>query len=171
MEFWDVFWLILRFILIAGVVALILYLTKREGKRSQNKQLVRMPRAYFWIGCIGLFLCAAILLVIPLVSQVPVPIEWYIVFGLLALVSCCILVASVNWRIEIRGTQFLFSNWLGKKRLYEQKDAVVKKQTVNEYQVKVQGKTIRIDKNFIGVEHFLQAVSASKAAQGNEQDK
>ena len=91
--------------------------------------------------------------------------SYYAFYGMLVfmLLPLSILIAYINWKIEIVGDEFIYQTFFRRKYQFKFKEALIKSSSQNIIVVVVIKKKLYIDPHAIGIDNFINKIRNNNA--------
>lgn len=152
-----------RIVLIFATINFVSFLVKTEKKDAKNDDSIRLPKVYFVVGIVVLLFISGALVALLITNDNSFEdrITFYgmLVFMLLPL---SIIIAYVNWKIEIIGDEFIYQTFFRKKYLFKLEEAWIKSISHNIIVVVADNKKLYIDPNAINIQEFTNLIKNNK---------
>ena len=152
-----------RIVLIFATINFVSFLVKTEKKDAKNDDSIRLPKVYFVVGIVVLLFISGALVALLITNDNSIEdrITFYgmLVFMLLPL---SIIIAYVNWKIEIIGDEFIYQTFFRKKYLFKLEEAWIKSISHNIIVVVADNKKLYIDPNAINIQEFTNLIKNNK---------
>ena len=120
--------------------------------------LIRLPKLYLWVG----ILCSLFFAALAVLSwAVPNGTgSWWttLVFAAFTLLGLSIVVAYVNWRIELYGVYFVYRTFFGQQYEHVFSDIIRVSATENTIRVYTEKKCFYVDLHAVGIQSFLEKI-------------
>ena len=154
------------YLLISCVVTLLMFML-RKSRTDDKNNILRYPKYFSYIYVIGISIMFFAIIVAFAVHQYKSVMLPFLIFVLMLIILCfCMLIKSINWRIELYDEYFVHQNFLGKRFTYKY-DEVNKikifrfknSQMIEKYKLFVGSKVIVVNYLVINYNSFQEKIN------------
>lgn len=133
-------------------------------KGSETMEKIRLPKYYLWVGVLSMVFFAALAVLSNVFPNGTESLWTTFVFTSFVLLGLSIVIAYVNWRIELYGVYFVYRTFFGRRYELLFSDIIRVKASENTIRVYMERKCFYVDLHAVGIESFLQKLPQMSGA-------
>lgn len=149
--------------LIPIIIGLLLSQIDKANSKEVEKNLtkehivIRLPKAYMWVGCLDISVFAAFICVMTFFPNDTAEVWVKVLFGAFILLGAVLVLATLIWRIDIFRSEsyFIYRASPFKSNKIQYSDCVSYKFVPNTLVLKTKEKTLQIDSHSTNLEFML----------------